>query len=361
MTAPIRIVGAGPAGLTAAITLARSGRAVEVHDVRHDVGTRFTGDLQGLENWSRDEDALDELRRYGIATEFYAKPSARLEMVGGGQRFHLDTRIPGWYLVRRGGETGALDRSLRTQAEATGVVLRFRSTLPPEHIDIVATGPRPREVVGVAKGIVFETSAADTSLMLLDRKLARTGYAYLLIADGHGVLCCGIFDAFTRIDGCLAAARERFELLRNFDVRNPRAFGGVESFTTRPRWRHGRALVVGEAAGVQDLMWGVGIRTAIRSGWLAARSFLDGGDYARAAQTTLTPGIRASAVARFLWECGRVGNFEWTVRILRSRRDPVRFVRRLYTWTPVHRLLYPLAERVLRRRYPHFETGPGGA
>jgi len=43
---PIRIAGAGPSGLAAAIVLAKAGRAVEVHEAKRDVGTRFIGDLQ---------------------------------------------------------------------------------------------------------------------------------------------------------------------------------------------------------------------------------------------------------------------------------------------------------------------------
>ncbi len=357
MRTPVRILGAGPAGLTAAITLARAGRAVEVHERRQTVGTRFPGDVQGLENWSTDEDALDEVRRLGLGTDFDVTPCARLEMVGGRETFYVDTGKTGWYLLRRGSSAGTLDTSLRIQAEAAGVTIRFGSTLPPDQVDIVATGPRPGEVVGVGKGIVFETSAADTSLLLLDRDLARTGYAYLLIAGGHGVMACGIFDAFTQIDECFEAARRRLMALREFDITHPRNFGGVESFSPRPRWRDGRALVVGEAAGVQDLLWGFGIRSALRSGWLAATAMLGGRDYSTAADEALTPMMRATTVARALWELGRVGNFEWTVRLLRSRRDPAALVRRLYTWTHVHRLAYPIAERVLQRRYPHFAIG----
>lgn len=357
MRAYARILGAGPAGLTAAIALARAGRTVEVYERRQDVGARFPGDLQGLENWSHDEDVLDEIRRLGIEPDFDATPCARLEMIAGQEHFHVNTTRPGWYLVRRGSGVGALDRCLRVQAVAAGVVIHFGSTLPPNQVDILATGPRPREVVGVGKGIVFETSAADASVLLLDRTLARTGYAYLLIANGHGVMACGIFDDFTRIDECFEATRRRLTTLRDFDIRNPRAFGGVEGFSPRPRWRQGRALVVGEAAGLQDLLWGFGIRTAIRSGRLAAAAMIDGSDYGTVAQQVLTPGMRATAVARVLWELGRVGNFEWTVRLLRSRRDPVGFVRSLYTWTRMHALAYPVAERVLRRRYAHFATG----
>jgi flavin-dependent dehydrogenase len=357
VSTPIRILGAGPAGLTAAITLASAGRHVEVHERRQAVGTRFPGDVQGLENWSTDEDALDEVRRLGIRTDFDVTPCARLEMIGGRETFHVDTGKAGWYLLRRGNSAGTLDTSLRMQAEAAGVAIRFGSTLSLDRVDIIATGPRPGEVVGVGKGVVFETSAPDTSLLLLDRELARTGYAYLLIAGGHGVMACGIFDAFTQIDECFEATRRRLTALREFDIQRPRTFGGVEGFSPRPRWRQGRALVVGEAAGVQDLLWGFGIRSALRSGWLAATSILTGRDYATAAEEALTPMMRATTVARALWELGRVGNFEWTVRLLRSRRDPPAFVRGMYTWTRVHRLAYPIAERFLRHRYQHFATG----
>ena len=42
----IKIAGAGPAGLTAAINLAKAGYQVEVFEKNHDTGVRFHGDLQ---------------------------------------------------------------------------------------------------------------------------------------------------------------------------------------------------------------------------------------------------------------------------------------------------------------------------
>ncbi|HCA12595.1 MAG TPA: aminoacetone oxidase family FAD-binding enzyme, partial [Marinobacter adhaerens] len=61
----VEIAGAGPAGLAAAITLARAGRSVIVHEARAEVGHRFKRDLQGLENWSTQQDALAVLQELG--------------------------------------------------------------------------------------------------------------------------------------------------------------------------------------------------------------------------------------------------------------------------------------------------------
>jgi flavin-dependent dehydrogenase len=76
MTEPetLHVVGAGPAGLTAAIVGRRAGRPVIVHERRQDVGCRFHGDFQGLENWSTERDVLDELAALGIEPTFDAIP-----------------------------------------------------------------------------------------------------------------------------------------------------------------------------------------------------------------------------------------------------------------------------------------------
>ncbi len=49
MKVPIHIVGAGPAGLTAAIVAARVGARAVVHERKGTVGARFYGDFQDLE------------------------------------------------------------------------------------------------------------------------------------------------------------------------------------------------------------------------------------------------------------------------------------------------------------------------
>ncbi|MEC8167798.1 MAG: NAD(P)-binding protein, partial [Candidatus Thermoplasmatota archaeon] len=72
---PITIMGAGLSGLAAATLLARAGREVHVHDIRHDSGARFDGDFQALENWSMDDDFFDQLERWGFDSSAFKSTS----------------------------------------------------------------------------------------------------------------------------------------------------------------------------------------------------------------------------------------------------------------------------------------------
>jgi flavin-dependent dehydrogenase len=68
------ILGAGPSGLSAAINLVREGYHVNAYEKYNEVGARFNGDLQGLENWSEEEDVLLTLSKMNIETNFDYSP-----------------------------------------------------------------------------------------------------------------------------------------------------------------------------------------------------------------------------------------------------------------------------------------------
>jgi flavin-dependent dehydrogenase len=70
----VEVVGAGPAGLTAAITAARAGARVIVYERARQVGSRFHGDFQGLENWTTDGDVLAEVAGLGVEPTFPHAP-----------------------------------------------------------------------------------------------------------------------------------------------------------------------------------------------------------------------------------------------------------------------------------------------
>ena len=71
---PVSISGAGPAGLAAAMTLARAGVPSVVREFRNDVGARFHGDFQGIENWTTPGDVFEELADLGLESRVELAP-----------------------------------------------------------------------------------------------------------------------------------------------------------------------------------------------------------------------------------------------------------------------------------------------
>ncbi len=355
-------MGAGPAGLAAAILAARAGLRAVVHERCPDVGGRFHDDFQGLENWSSSTDVCEELAAAGIAVTFDHFPVR--EQVGfdpGGREFVYRSREPFYYLVRRGPGPGTLDRSLRDQAIAAGAELRFGESvdhLP--HGGLVARGPRAPDMI--AAGYVFATDLADGGHAVLDDRLAPKGYAYLLAHGGRGTLGVCLFTDFHNARSYLDRATEFFRSRRHFAMDHPRRFGGMGNAFLPRSGVSGEVVFAGEAAGFQDALWGFGMRHAIRSGVLAARSVAEGaaGNYDRMWKEQLGDLVRASIVNRYVY--ARLGNrgyglfLRWLARP-GSPRDRLRW---LYGWAAWKAPLYAIANRAVQGRAaepPHRREG----
>jgi flavin-dependent dehydrogenase len=137
--------------------------------------------------------------------------------------------------------------------------------------------------------------------------------------------------------------RERVGL----QMRNPRGFGGFANFRLPRTAVQGGHAVVGEQAGFQDALAGFGMRYALRSGLLAARSILEGVDYARLWQRELSPLLRTGVVNRFIFNSiGERGRRAALTRL--QGRDTGRLLRRLYQPSLLSRALYPLARLYYR-------------
>ena len=357
----VEIVGAGPAGLAAAITAARGGARVVVYERARQVGSRFHGDFQGLENWSTNEDVLVELERAGVAPTFPHAPFHRQVCIDPDGRQHVveaKGAAPFYYLVRRGPGEGTLDRALRAQAEAAGVEIQFGKSV--ESLSgggILSHGPRRGDAV--AGGLVFETDMADGAWAALGVDIAPGGYAYLLVSQGLGTLSVCLFDRFRELRGFVAKARELFTREVGLVMRDPQPFGGAGNLALpRAAWR-GRTLVAGEAAGFQDPLWGFGIRNAVVSGHLAAKALLAGQPeaYEVAWRRRIGRSMRAAAVMR--WFYGRLGDrgYRGLCRWLASVDDPHRALRFLYAPSRWKLGLFPLLGRPLLGELP--ATLPG--
>lgn len=350
---PIHIVGAGPAGLSAAIALSNAGREVHVHERYAGPGRRFQGDLQGLENWTTDSDVLNELNGMGIKTDFHTTPFYEVAMTDGKNIFTRQSKEPLFYLVKRGNFENSLDHSLHQQAIQKGVHIHYKSKMPLSHADIVATGPIRKAIIAMDKGIVFPTQLPNMALAIFDDSFAFLGYSYLLVADGYGCLCTVVFNDLTRLNACFEQTMQLAQKMFPLNLSDAKPVGGIGSFSLHHPKQLGKTLLVGEAAGMQDLLWGFGIRTALTSGYLAAKSILSQQDYSKLIHDTFDGQFKASIVNRYFWEkiklCSRP-LLPWMTKIPISLRG---HFKGLYRFTPIHRLFYPLALKYVKKRYPN--------
>jgi flavin-dependent dehydrogenase len=342
----ISIAGAGPAGLTAAINLARAGSQVIVHEQHADVGMRFGEDFQALENWTSEEDVLTTIQSMGVSPDFYCRPIHKVSSYGPWSSTQVRFGEPLAYLIRRGQAHDSLDASLKRQALACGVQVRFNSRLPKGEADIVATGPcRARTI---AAGIVFETDLKDHAAVLLDDAAAPKGYAYVLAADGRGTLATVLYERHNQAKACLDVAIRRFKLLLDLDIRAPKYFGGYGNFALVRSAVAGHRRYVGEAAGFQDYLFGFGIRYALLSGCLAARSIIEGTDYDSLWRRSFGAHLRTSLLNRYWYRLfGPIG-YDLLVRASGWARDSKRFWTNVYTRPLFRTVAYPMALQSLR-------------
>lgn len=352
----ITIAGAGVSGLTAAINLAKAGLKVSVYERKKAVGSRFLGDWQGLENWSSEADALEHVQAMQLDLNFDCRPMPPLLLTDGDQlQLRCAFKRPVCYLVKRGPIAGSLDLGLKEQALAAGVQLHLGQSISLDKADIIATGPNSREVFAVDKGIVWHSQLPDTAIFLVNDEAAYKGYAYLLIQNGYACLCTVLFDKFNQVNACLEHAKALIGSMVDLDIQSPKTVGGLGSIARETQFTRNSSLLVGEAAGIQDFLWGFGIRTAMQSGFLAARSIIEQTDYPSLARASFVPRIKAGIVTRFLYD--KIGalktGYRWMGKLVGQNPDPIWFFKHAYNLNGVHRLVYPLAQWRLQKKYPH--------
>ncbi len=329
-TTPIAIAGAGPAGLTAAIGLARAGRAVVVHEARARVGDRWHGGWQIIENFIQAEDALALLARLEVPIRFAYHPLTTLVAFDDRMRAAtLRSATPLGYLIRRGTEPTALDGGLCAAALEAGVEVRCHSRITDDQaVMIRATGPQAADGLGCE--LVFPTTLGNRLQVILDPQLAPGGYAYLFVHDGWATIGMALVRGFKQLDHYWQATLERFQSLERFDSGDAKRSIAYVNFCLPRRLAHNGTLAVGEVAGFQDDLLGFGIRSAIISGYLAAQQVLRGQSYETAWQTTLTPSQETSLWLRYLYECGGRPVARWLIRGATRNGDLRTYLQRWY-------------------------------
>jgi flavin-dependent dehydrogenase len=160
-----------------------------------------------------------------------------------------------------------------------------------------------------------------------------------------------MFDDFHNDKEYLARTVQFFEKAVGVSPQNAHAFGGFGHTSSEPTVRRGKLLLVGEAAGLQDALFGFGMRYALVSGHVAGCAFVDDDlpAYEAAYRRRLRPSIRAAAVNRYLYRRTGSTGYRRLVERVSSARDPRAWLRQYYSgrwWTA---LMYPLARAEAQR------------
>ena len=312
----IKILGAGPAGLSAAINLAKSNFKVSVFEHQEKSGAHFHNGWQILENYTSKTDALDELKIMGIAPDFFYLPRSDIDFYDSRLRkYPLSGKKTFGYFLKRGPDSDSLDTALYNQAVDAGVNVHFNTKISLKEADIISGGSV--HATGIAKEIVFETDAEDTFITILDNYLTPLGFSYLFIINGNGTLGTAVMKNFKNIHEFAENVLLRFQQIGKFSVKNERfSVSSIGFFVPRTAMDNGK-WYVGEAAGFQDYLFGLGIRKSIQSGYLAAKSIISGLNYDVLWRKQFSAQFSSGILSRFLFELG--GNVGYT-NLLRFSR-----------------------------------------
>ena len=354
---PVKIMGAGLSGLAAATVLAKAGIEVHVHDVREDSGKRFDGDFQALENWSMDVDFFDQLKSWGFdPTEFKASEFREIDLI------HPDDEISKTYspkiayrIVERGTSEHTIDQGFKRMAIAAGANLHYKSRVKEEDCQIIACGPKGTSAV--AYGEIFKTKHPNHIAFQLNDKLAPGAYSYLIIIDGVGLICTCLWRKQKGTDRFLNETIAWYQKhYPDIDMEPIKRVGGKGDFTINKRYFQDERYYVGESGGLQDFMWGFGMRMAVWSGYLAAQDILGNCNYEKEVRKQLMPYVRTSVTNRFLMN--RVGDktFKFMcnswMKDQARRKDGLVWIGKLFRPTIFKSALYRIVNPFMLKKDP---------
>lgn len=319
------VVGAGPAGCAAAITLARAGASPLLIDRDATPGDAICGGFLSWETAAR-------LASLGVdVAAMGAHPVHNVALFAGNRSAHVPLPAPSWGLSRR-----AMDTALRDQAIAAGAAFEQRTirrrdgnnldtATGPIEADalFLATGkhdlrgaPRPRDAAHSTLGLRFV--ATDPALAALigdaiELHLFDGGYCGLVVQEGGRVNFCMAVrkSALTAHGGepaaliaALSAAHPAFAARADLVDSNLTvdAIGAVPYGWRRQSTGPGQ-FHLGDQAAVIPSLAGEGIDIALASGIAAAEAWLAGGASASATyQTAFARRTRRPVgLAKLLW------------------------------------------------------------
>lgn len=283
----IRIAGAGLAGMSAAFCLARKGFKVEVYERKAVVGHEAPSYICALRNYAGGKNPLKEFRSFHIPIKTLEISPKVIKI---SPSFENRVGYRSYYLVGMGQSKESIEQQLYMQCLAEGVKFHFNTVK--EKVDIVATGA-PKDKINVfGYGYIYKKLNVDpeATYLIYNNDIAPKGYVFAISKNSQTTMMAISFDKkeFQTLRERLMNALKTFKPLARMvdgeEVITEISGGAYYSKDPYAKLKKEGVLYVGEAAGIQDASRGFGLRYAITSGALAAKSIIEGKEYVELAR-----------------------------------------------------------------------------
>ncbi len=326
----IKIAGAGIAGMSAAINIKKAGYNVVVYEKQSIVGGNRHGDYEGLDNWIFNDSMENFIISHGF--NFKYLPTIPIHQF----TVHMENRAsflvqspqPFFYMVKRGSEQDSLDQHMYKQCKNVGVDFKFNTPARGD-CDIDSTGPS--KAAAYIKGVNFKTSLKNQVHLLLGKKFAPKGYAYLIIIDGQATLA----TAFKKVKNYkMDLLQNSIEYFTSKEISIPKEnmFGSRGSFSMNTMRTFQRPFKIGEAGGFQDFLFGFGMRMAMRSGLAAAYQLTGEVKSAKNIMRDLNRKRKISFINRIIFEQLNNNQMEKIADLFVISDEPLELLKHAYKW-----------------------------
>ena len=295
----VRIAGGGIAGLSAAMFLQSNNISTVIYEKESKIGGSRHGDYEGLENWIFNDDIHSSFKDIGF--EFNKIQSSPINSffvhTSSEKPLRIQNKTPFFYLVSRGDNSNDIDHQLFRQCKKAGVEFKFGEAAP-SYCDIIATGTR--KASAYIQGINFNTNLKNQVHLLLGKKFAPKGYAYLIIQNGSGTIATAFKKVKNSEEKYLENCIKYFKSM-NINFFKRKDFSSRGSFSM-PVKALNSPMIIGEAGGFQDYLFGFGMRMSMMSGMVAALKIKGEKSNAKSLYQCINKKRRLSFVNRILYE-----------------------------------------------------------
>ncbi|MAJ44374.1 MAG: hypothetical protein CMF96_06475 [Candidatus Marinimicrobia bacterium] len=346
---PIKILGGGISGLTAAIFLKNAGYDPIIYEKNTQCGSGRHGDIEGLETWNFNLNPIQFLKFLNIPLNFNYKSENQFKI-------HFDNypsldvydENPFFYLVKRGRDSGDLDKELQSYALSIGCEIRFNFSPKIENMSIIATGSNSAKAY--IQGYTFKTDLPNQTHLFLNESLTKSGYGYLIIWDGNATLSVAYKKKDNKgrqiLNKLIQVSQNKLDINIPKDNQKYGSYGSFDIDT--PKIDQFGKLYVGEAGGFQDYLFGFGMNYAIYSSYYAVKSLVDKIDFMKSINQNIFPHMKASLVNRYFYEKLSEKNKYQICKILSKSDNPLKILRKRSNYSIKKQLMFKLFNKKLK-------------